>query len=124
MYSADTSITIEHGTSILGEGYTDIEVRSAVGVLEARLKDGVLQISYAEGNGFVFQLGQIQTALGPGAFAIVKGYATDQMAANIKKPGYVERLARAIGGRLGGAWSHAIVREGVKRWIVFMRQAS
>lgn len=124
MDDAEPSVTVEPGSTLLGQPFIDIVARGVAGIVEARLKDGVLEIAYAEGGGLVFYLGLIQAAVGSGAFGTIKGYATDQMAANIEIPDYVERLARAIGGRLGGAWSHAIVREGVKRWIVFMRQTS
>jgi hypothetical protein len=100
----------------------NFEIRSARGVLEARIQGKVLSVDWVEGPGMVFQMKQIQDAAGgAGAFNVRRGYAVEVLAENIKKPGYIDRLAQAVSARLGGAWTAKLEQEGVRTYVVSTR---
>lgn len=70
----------------------------------------------------VFQLKQVQDASGgAAAFNVIKGYATDVLAENIKNPGYIGRLAQAVSAPLGGTWTAKLEQEIVKTYVVITR---
>jgi hypothetical protein len=121
---ATSNVGRTSGSNSLGP-FTDFEVSSAGGALEARLQGNVLNVDWVEGNGMVFKLKQVQdSAGGAGAFKVIKGYATDKMAQNITKPGYLDRLAQAVSARLGGTWTAKLEQEGEKTFVVLTQSGS
>ena len=112
---------VQRGTSILGEQFSDIEVRGESGLVEARLQGGVLEITYMEGRDVIFQIAQIQTWLGRAAFDVIRGYATDELAQKMEVPGYLRRFAGLVSARLGENWSAQTVKEGAKTWLIFTK---
>jgi hypothetical protein len=119
--NATSNVGRSIGSNSLG-AFTDFEVRSAGGLLEARLQGGALTVDWAEGPGMVFQIKQVQDAAGgAGTFNVIRAYATAVLAENIKIPGYIDRLAQAVSARLGGTWTAALEQDGVKTYVVLTR---
>lgn len=112
---------IRRGISTLGEEFTDIEARSGTGFVEARLKGGILEVSYMEGRDIIFLLAEIIRALGPETITVIRGYATDRLSEKIEEADYVQRFARVLSARLAGNWSAEILNEGEKMWLVFTK---
>ena len=95
--------------------FTDFEIRSAGGVLESRLQGSILSVDWTERSGMVFQLKQVQDAAGgAGAFNVIRGYATDVLAENIKNPGtsvdLPRRSARGLEGLGPPSWNRRASR--------------
>jgi len=114
-------VLIRRGVSTLGEEFIDIEARSASGFVEARLQDGVLEVSYMQGPDVIFLLAAINRELGPETISVIRGYATDRLSERIIKADYLSRFAKLLSARLGENWSGEIVKKGAKQWLVFTK---
>jgi hypothetical protein len=70
----------------------------------------------------VFNLGEVQAAAGgPGSITTIRGYVTDQLAANVRQPGYIQRLADVVGRRLGGQWTPRLETGGNRTYLILER---
>ncbi|HWY88843.1 MAG TPA: hypothetical protein VNX28_19175 [Gemmataceae bacterium] len=67
-------------------------------------------------------LGDVQTAAGgAGSIRTITGYVTDQLAVNVRQPGYLQRLADTVGGRLGGQWMARLEASGNRTHLILER---
>jgi hypothetical protein len=109
------------GTDVRGP-FVRLDIGSGDHALETTLRGTALEVDWVSGQNMIFNLGEVQTAAG-GAKSIrtITGYVTDQLAVNVRQPGYLQRLADTVGGRLGGQWMARLEASGNRTHLILER---
>jgi hypothetical protein len=119
--SAVSIVVTTTGRNLEGP-YTRFDTVTVEQRLETTLQGKTLYIDGLAGQNSLFSLGKVQTAAGgPGTFVTIRGYVTDQLAAKVRQPGYIQRLADVVSGRLGGQWTARLEASGSRTYLVLER---
>lgn len=109
------------GTDVRGP-FIRLDVGAGEHALETTLRGTALEVDWVSGQSAIFSLGEVQAAAGgPGSIRTITGYVTDQLAVNVRQPGYLQRLADAVGGRLGGQWTARLEASGTRTHLILER---